>query len=146
MEVCARRKHDPLHADEKSLPDWMKLLIAILSAIVLGLAARALPANTAMTLQQDVVSPLLETFIGFLNAVAGPMIFLSAVWGIYSIGDASTFSEVGRHICVRFLLYLCIMTTLIALISLPFFNLAMGSAQEGNQYSTLSDGIDHHSG
>lgn len=70
---------------KKSLPDWKKLLIAIISAIVLGLATRALPANIAMTLQQDVVSPLLQTFLGFLNAVAGPMIFLSVIWGIYSI-------------------------------------------------------------
>ncbi len=122
---------------KKSLPDWEKLLIAVLSAIVLGLLTRALPANIAMTLQHDVMSPLLQTFLGFLNAVAGPMIFLSVVWGIYSIGDASTFSEVGRQICVRFLLFLCVMTTLIALISLPFFSLTVGSAQDGNQYSEL---------
>jgi len=122
---------------KKSTPDWGKLLIAIIAALVLGLVVRALPANISTALQQGIVSPLLDTFLGFLNAVAGPMVFLSVIWGVYSIGDASTFSEVGRHICVRFLLYLCGMTTVIALISLPFFSLEYGVAQSGNQYSEL---------
>ena len=56
---------------------------------------------------------------------------------IYCIGDASTFSEVGRRVCVRYLLYLLVMTVLIALISLPFFSLQIGNTQNGNQYSEL---------
>ena len=56
---------------------------------------------------------------------------------IYCIGDASTFSEVGRRICVRYLLYLLIMTVLVALLSLPFFSLQIGNAQNGSQYSEL---------
>ena len=84
-----------------------------------------------------VIAPLLDTFLSFLNAIAGPMIFLSVVWGIYSIGDASTFSEIGRRICVSFLLFLCITTTLVALVSLPFFSLTVGNAQGGNQFSQL---------
>ena len=122
---------------KKSAPDGVKLLIAIIAAIVLGLVVRALPDNVSTLLQRDVVSPLLDTFLGFLNAVAGPMIFLSVVWGIYSIGDISTFSEIGRRLCVRFILYLCVMTALIALFSLPFFSLHYGNAQSGNPYSEL---------
>ena len=34
--------------------------------------------------------PKTKKMLAFLNAVAGPMIFLSVVWGIYSIGDVST--------------------------------------------------------
>ena len=122
---------------KKALPEWGKLLISITAAIVLGLLFRVLPADVSTTLQQDIITPLLQTFLGFLNAIAGPMIFLSVVWGIYSIGDASTFSELGRHICIRFLLYLCILTTLIALIGLSFFSFKSGSVQSGNQFSAL---------
>ena len=123
--------------EKKSLPDWKKLLIAIISAIALGMAARMLPANTATALQREVVSPLLQTFLGFLNAVAGPMIFLSVVWGIYSIGDASTFSGVGSRLCVRFLLFQCLTTALIVLVSLPFVNHRLGSTQDGSHYAEL---------
>ena len=98
---------------------------------------RMLPADLSGTLQQEIIAPLLETFLGFLNAIAGPMIFLSVIWGIYSIGDASTFSEVGRRICARFLLYLCIMTVLVGLISIPFFSFEFGYTQGGNQFSSL---------
>jgi hypothetical protein len=122
---------------KKALPEWGKLLIAITAAIAMGLLFRVLPADLSMTLQQDIITPLLQTFLGFLNAIAGPMIFLSVVWGIYSVGDASTFSEVGRRVCVRFLLYLCILTVLVALISLPFFSLKSGNAQSGDQLSSL---------
>ncbi len=122
---------------KKTVPDWGKLLIAIVSAVVLGLAIRILPPDVSVVIQQGIVAPLLTTFLGFLNAVAGPMIFLSVVWGIYSIGDASTFSEVGRHICFRYLLYLCVMTVLIVLISLPFFSLKTGYTENGNQFSAL---------
>ena len=122
---------------KKSLPDWAELLAAVVAAIVLGLVVQVLPADTANTLRQGVIAPLLDTFLGFLNAVAGPMIFLSVVWGIYSIGDASTFSEVGRRLLVRFLLYMLITTVLIALFSLLFFSLRAGNAQNGSQYSAL---------
>lgn len=122
---------------KKDIPDWGKLLIAIISAVVLGLIIRAFPAHISIVLQQDIVAPLLETFLGFLNAVAAPMIFLSVVWGICSIGDVATFSEVGRHICVRFLLYMCVTTVLIVLISLPFFHLKSGYTQNGNQFSLI---------
>ena len=122
---------------KKSAPNWVKLLTAIMAAIVLGLAVRALPANVSAAIREDVVSPLLNTFLGFLNAVAGPMIFLSIIWGIYSIGDISIFSEIGRRLCVRFLLTLCILTTLTALISVPFFSLHYGNVQNGNPFSAL---------
>lgn len=122
---------------KKSAPDWVKLVTAIAAAVVLGLAVRAMPESISTVLQQGIIGPLLDTFLGFLNAVAGPMIFLSVIWGIYSIGDVSTFSEIGRRLCVRFILYLCIMTMVIALISLPFFSLLYGNAQNGNPYSEL---------
>ena len=123
--------------EKKSMPDWQKLLAAITAALILGFLTRMLPADISAVLQQGVIAPLLETFLGFLNAVAGPMIFLSVVWGIYSIGDASTFSEVGRHICVRFLGFLCVTTVLTALISLPFYSLKTGSAQGGSEFSSI---------
>ena len=66
---------------KKSAPDWVRLLTAIVAVIVPGLAVRTLPANVSAVLRQDVVLPLLDTFLSFLIAVAGPMIFFSVVWG-----------------------------------------------------------------
>ena len=53
---------------KKSIPELGKLLIAMTAAIVLGLLVRLLPADVSEMLQQDIITPLLRTFLGFLNA------------------------------------------------------------------------------
>lgn len=123
--------------EKHHLPDWEKLLLAIVSAVVLGLLIRLLPQDIAVFLREEIIGPLLNTFLGFLNAVAGPMIFLSVVWGIYNIGDASTFSEIGKHICAKYGMYLSVMTILVVLMSLPFYNLSIGSSGTTNEFSAL---------
>ena len=123
--------------ERKHLPEWAKLMIAISAALVLGFLIRLLPQETARIVHEEIISPLLNAFLGFLNAVAGPMIFLSVVWGIYNIGDASTFSEIGKKITAKYGLYLTVMTIVIVLMSLPFFSLHIGSAETLNEFSAL---------
>ena len=123
--------------EKKHLPDWEKLVIAIGSAVVLGLLIRMLPQAASVFVHEELISPLLNTFLGFLNAVAGPMIFLSVVWGIYNIGDASTFSEIGKHICAQYGFYLIVLTILVIVMSLPFFILPIGSGGTANEFSAL---------
>ena len=65
------------------------------------------------------------------------MIFLSIVWGIYSIGDASTFTVLGKKVGRRYGLSLIAIVLLTALCSLPFFELNMGQAQGNSSLSTL---------
>lgn len=124
-------------AAKKKLPDWSMLLIAIASACILGFIVRMLPDSIGVLLHDGIVGPLINTFLGFLNAVAGPMIFLSVVWGINSIGDATTFSEVGKHLSLKFGEYLCLMTIAGALISIPLFALKFGSTQGSSDFSSL---------
>ena len=81
----------------KKIPEWGRLLATIGAAILCGMLARLMPDGTRMMLHQSIAAPLLNTFLGFLNAIAGPMIFLSIVWGIYGIGDIATFSVLGRR-------------------------------------------------
>ena len=119
---------------KKSLPEWAKLLAAIAAAGVCGLLIRLAPDATRALLQQDVIAPLMSTFLGFLNAIAGPMIFLSVVWGIYSIGDASTFSVLGKKLIARYGLCLTAMLLAVAALSWPLFhlNMASGPADSGS--------------
>ena len=123
--------------EKHHLPEWEKLVFAIVFAAVLGFLIRLLPQETATLMLEEIISPLLNTFLGFLNAVAGPMIFLSVVWGIYNIGDASTFSEIGKHICMQYGIYLSVMTILVVFMSLPFYNLLIGSSETANEFSVL---------
>ena len=113
----------------KKIPDWIKLSAAVAAAILCGLLVRLLPDATGVFLRQELVTPLMRTYLGFLSAIAAPMIFLSVVWGIYSIGDAATFSALGKKLVGRYALSLCLWVGLAALLSHPFFSLNMGEAQ-----------------
>ena len=122
---------------KKKMPEWQKLFIAIVSAIICGTLVRLIPETAQSLLLEGVIVPLLSCFLGFLNAVAGPMIFLSVVWGIYSIGDTATFSVMGKRLGIRFALYLCLITVLIAVACLPFIDLNTGNYQGGGGFSAL---------
>ena len=123
--------------DKNKMPEWMKLVIAIAAAVILGFAVRFLPADTGALIRDGIVAPLISTFLGFLNAVAGPMIFLAVVWGIYSIGDAATFSEVGKRLSRNAGLFLVLMTSAVAALSMPLFKLNYSGGRTGADFSSL---------
>lgn len=107
-----------------------QLLGSIALAVVCGLVGLLLPENIRLFLSNDLVSPLFGTFMGLLSAVAGPMIFLSVAWGIYSIGDTATLGRIGKRMIGRFLLISLLVALVMVGLFLPFFPLssAGGSA------------------
>ena len=115
----------------KGLPDWLHLLIAIVAALVLGTVLKLLPAPVSDFINGSIFSPLLQTFTRILSTVAGPMIFLAIVWGIYSVGDASTFSVLGKKLVGRFFLFSAAAVIICSLGALPFLNLQYGENQGG---------------
>ena len=123
--------------DKKKMPEWLKLVVAISAAVICGLGIRLMPEAAATIIRDGIIAPLITTFLGFLNAVAGPMIFLAVVWGIYSIGDAATFSEVGKSLSKKAGLFVVLSTIIVALVTLPFFSLNYGDAQTGGDFSSL---------
>lgn len=124
-------------AGRGKMPEWMKLFIAIAAAVLCGFAMRLLPPDAGVLIRDSIIAPLINTFLGFLNAVAGPMIFLSVVWGIYSIGDAATFSEVGKRLSKMSGLLLVGMTVVVALLTMPMFRLNFGDGHAGSDFSSL---------
>ena len=122
---------------KKKTREWLTLLISILAAVLCGILIRNLPDAAEVFVIDDVLSQLMDTFLAFLNAVAGPMIFLSIVWGIYSIGDISTFSVLGKKLVFRYLISLLALTVMVVLLSLPFFSWNIGASQEDGWFSPV---------
>lgn len=122
---------------KKRMPDILKLAIAIGAALVLGFLVRIAPENVGTLLHDDFVGPLLNTFLGFLNAVAGPLVFLSVLWGINSVGDASTFSKIGKRISLKYAAYIGLVSLIGVLGSIPLFHLTFGQSQGGSNFSEL---------
>lgn len=102
----------------------LTLLASILLAVVCGLLGLLLPEEARIFLSQDLVSPLFNTFMGLLTAVAGPMIFLSVSWGIYSIGDTATLGRIGSRMIGRFLVISLLVGVGMLGLFLPFFSLS----------------------
>ena len=122
---------------KRNLNSWTQLIIALVMAVVCGAILKMIPQEITQTIHTGILTPLLDTFMNLLSGVAGPMIFLAVVWGIYSVGDVAAFSVLGKKLLLRFLIYIAILTTVIGLIIIPAFNLMMGAAQVGGGLSEI---------
>jgi len=121
----------------KALPGWAKLCIAVVAAAVLSFILKLFPAEISEFVQTKLLSPVLSTFIGFLNAIAGPMIFLAVVWGIYSMGDTDQFSKLGKLLSKKLAQYILVTALIVFFLSLPFFDLVYGNNTGGDGFSTI---------
>lgn len=93
---------------------------AILACILGGVCLR-LPESLRVLIQEGLVTPVFDTLMGLLNAVAGPLVFLSVAWGIYSIGDTVTLGRIGKRVVSRFLLMTLLLSIAACAMFLPFF-------------------------
>ena len=124
-------------AQNREIPEWIHLVIAIAAAVLLWAVMRLFPSEVSTFVHDRIFSPVLDKFLGVLGAIAGPMIFLSIVWGIYSIGDAAVFSVLGKRLGLRYLIYIFVLTVLTGLAVMPFFSLSSAGAEVGSDYSSL---------
>lgn len=105
-------------------PQIVYLVASILLAVACGALCRTLPDEIGAFLSGQVVSPLLSAFMGLLSAVAGPMIFVSVLIGICSIGDTATLGRIGKRMISRFLIMTLVIDLLAMAAFLPFFDLS----------------------
>ncbi|MBQ7025525.1 MAG: cation:dicarboxylase symporter family transporter, partial [Peptococcaceae bacterium] len=113
---------------KKQRSQMVTLALSIVLALTVGGLCYLLPDGVRLFLNNSLITPLFNTFMGFLSAIAGPMIFLSVAWGIYSIGDTATFGKIGKRMITRFLVMSLVVTVVSAVAMLPFFSLSMGGA------------------
>lgn len=112
-----RQKHSPL----------LQLGGSLAAAGILGALCSFLPAHFRTFLTADLLQPVLDTFTGLLAAVAGPLVFLSILWGIAGMGDIATFGRIGKRMIGRFLLMSVVLLLIAGAVMLPFYPIAAGS-------------------
>ena len=116
---------------KKKPSQFLLLIIALALAVVCGLACQLLPAAARIFLAEDLIGPIFNMFMGLISAVAGPMIFLSVTWGIFSIGDTATLGRIGKRMVGRFLIISALLGLITAVLYLPFFHVeASGTGGE----------------
>lgn len=121
----------------KRKPSQILLLaLSVVLAAVCGGICTLLPEYIRSFLSVQLITPIFNTFMGLLTAIAGPMIFLSVVWGVYSIGDTATLSKIGKRMILRFLLMSFLLALLAGAAMLPFFPLT-GSGGSSFDFAQL---------
>lgn len=109
---------------KKKASPAVSLLAAVALALFCGMLSRFLPEKNINFLSEKMITPVLDTFMGLLTAVAGPMIFLSVAGGIYNIGDTATLGKIGKRMISRFLWMTLLLTVVFGIAILPLFPLA----------------------
>ena len=109
---------------QKKLSQVAQMGLAIVSALVLSAICKLLPQGVANFITMDVITPVFNTFMGLLSAMAGPLIFLSVLWGIYSMGDVATLGKIGKKMIGRFLIDSVIVGTVGTVFCALFFKMS----------------------
>lgn len=123
-----RKKTNPL----------ISLAISVLAGVIAGIACLSFPSDIQTTLADYIVTPLFNTFIGLLIAAALPMMFLSLMWGIYSIGDTATLGNIGKKVIGRYLLRIYFTLAVCTIICAPFFTYVIsGDFNTSGDFSTI---------
>ncbi len=117
-------------SNPQKLSPLLQLLLAILSAVVVGTVLFSLPACVG-EVATGVVNPLFSALMGILQTVASPMIFLSVCWGIINIGDIHILGRIGKLVLLRFLGAIFLLTTVTAACFVWMFQPENGAASMG---------------
>lgn len=101
----------------------LSLAVTVAAAIIVGMLGMYLPDALRMAILDNVLTPIYDTFFNLLGTIAGPMVFLSVAWGIYGIGDTSTFGRIGKSMILHFIGVVFLMSIAGVLMVLPFLSL-----------------------
>ncbi|MDE2522828.1 MAG: cation:dicarboxylase symporter family transporter [Methanocorpusculum sp.] len=127
----ARKKH----------ASYVPLLCAAIAGISVGLICRyGLPIETALELRSVILTPLFDTFLEILIAIALPMIFLSLVASLAGFGNIETFRAIGTTVLTRYLRRIFLALGIALVVCLPFIPLSLGSGiQGGGEFQSIFD-------
>ncbi len=99
----------------KKTNNVIKVLLAILLALVVSAVLRISPANDK-GIYNLIVNPIITACSNFLRAIVTPMMLLAVISGILNIGSPRLFSKVGKRVCTSFILSTLVTAMFAALI------------------------------
>lgn len=119
----------------------LMLLLSAATGLLLGLLSKYLiPGEARDIILRTVLNPIQDTFFRILNAVGGPVIFLSVLVAVCGAGTVVTLGKSGRRLIFRFLLF----SVLAAMVAAAAATLILRPAVQrtflsGTQFSSTLD-------
>ena len=106
---------------KKPLSGTVKMVVAIGFAIIAGILLNLLPEGIRAGVNEYVLTPVTDAFMGLISAVSAPLIFLSILGSICSMGNMETLSKIGSKSIKVILLYMSIISVLMTAFGSLFF-------------------------
>ena len=102
----------------------VSLVTAIFAGMILGILGKYFLLPEMQTeLVKTILQPVNDVFFRLLNAVSGPVIFLTVVVAVCGMGNVVSGGKNGRSTVFRFLMLSLIITAFSCIASIPFFHL-----------------------
>ena len=116
------------------------ILWALFLGLVAGMLCRWLPEGVTRFLIDDIASPVFSVVIGMMTGIMGPVIFVSMVLSIASLGSINRLTDLGGRIIRRFVritMLVMAVSTAVALCFYHVFGADSGGYQSGKVISML---------
>ena len=112
---------------KKPLSSTVKLGVAIGLAIACGLLLNLLPSGIRTGVNTYALTPITDAFMGLISAAAVPLIFLSVLESICSMGNMETLGRIGSKTIKIILLYMTVISVFMTALGSLFFRVEWGS-------------------
>ena len=112
---------------KKPVSGTVKMGIAIALAVLCGLLLNLLPDTPRAGINQYLLNPVTDAFMGLISAVAIPLVFLSVLESICSMGNMETLGKIGSKTLRVILLYMIAISALMALLGSLFYRVQWGN-------------------
>ena len=111
---------------KKPLSGTVKMVGAIGLAVICGIILNLLPDGIRAGANDYVLTPVTNAFMGLISAVSGPLIFLSVLGSICSMGNMETLGKIGSKTIKVILLYMTVIAVLMTAFASLFYSVKMG--------------------
>ena len=117
---------------KKPLSGTVKMVAAIVLSVAVGLALNLLPDSIRLGVNNYLLTPVSNAIMGLISAVSGPLIFLSVLGSICSMGNMETLGKIGSKTIKVILFYMTVIGALMAAFSSLFYRVEMGGGSSAS--------------
>lgn len=113
---------------KRPLSDTKKMGMAFLLSIVFGFSMLVLPPDISESISSLFLTPMTDVFLGLISAVAAPLVFLSVLSSICSMGDVETLGKIGWKTVLAIIRYSLLLGILVFACLSPIYGISLRGA------------------
>ena len=114
---------------KKPLSGTIKMLGALALAIVTGFLLTLMPVDISAKVNNYLLTPVTNAIIGLISAISGPLIFLSVLGSICSMGNMEIMGKIGGKTIKIILLYMLVIGICITGLGSLFYHVEWGNSK-----------------